>query len=56
MSHLTLRYRADGIVRDVRILGGHPMLAASAEQALRKCRYQPAPKETVENVKITFGY
>jgi hypothetical protein len=31
------------------------MLAAAAEQAAMKWRYQPASKDTVETVKITFG-
>ena len=47
--------RADGTVKEVHVVGGHPMLAAAAEQAVMKWRYQPAGKETVETVKITFG-
>ena len=53
--HLQAIVRPDGTVRDVRILGGHPMLAAAAEQTVRKWRYQPAARETIETVKITFG-
>ena len=47
--------RADGSVKEVHVVGGHPMLAVAAEQAVMKWRYQPASKDTVETVKITFG-
>ena len=47
--------RADGNVKEVHVVGGHPMLAAAAEQAVMKWRYQPASKDSVETVKITFG-
>lgn len=52
---LQLVVRADGTVKEVHVIGGHPMLAAAAEQAAMKWRYQPASKDTVETVKITFG-
>lgn len=47
--------RADGTVKEVHVVGGHPMLAAAAEEAVMKWRYEPAGKETLESVKISFG-
>jgi TonB family protein len=47
--------RADGTVREVHVVGGHPMLAAAAERAVMKWRYQPGEKETRETVRITFS-
>lgn len=47
--------KPDGTVREVHVLGGHPMLAVAAEQAVRRWRYSPANRETVETVKIVFG-
>ncbi len=47
--------RADGTVREVHVVGGHPMLAAAAEHAVMKWRYQPGEKETRETVRITFS-
>jgi TonB family protein len=47
--------RADGTVREVLVVGGHPMLAAAAEHAVMKWRYQPGEKETRETVRITFS-
>ena len=47
--------RPDGTVREVRVLGGHPLLAEAAQQAVRQWRYHAAPSETTEIVKISFG-
>ena len=47
--------RADGTVKEIHVLGGHPMLAAAAQDAVMKWRYQPERKETLETVTITFG-
>jgi TonB family protein len=47
--------RPDGTVKEVRVLGGHPVLADALAQAVRLWKYQPAPKETVEIVKVNFG-
>ncbi len=33
----------DGSVKSTKALGGHPMLIQSAEQAIRKWRYEPGP-------------
>jgi TonB family protein len=46
---------ADGKVKAVRVLGGHPLLAEAAVQAVLQWRYEPAGKESVEVVKINFG-
>jgi TonB family protein len=47
--------KPDGTVKEVKILGGHPLLAAAVVTAVMQWKYQPAPKETVEIVKFTFG-
>jgi TonB family protein len=47
--------RPDGTVEEVRVLGGHPVLAEAASEAVRQWRFRPAPGETVEVVKITFA-
>jgi len=47
--------RADGSVKEVRVLGGHPALADALVRAVRLWKFQPAPKETVEVVKVDFG-
>ena len=45
----------DGTVREVRVVGGHPLLAEAVVRAVKRWKYQPAPKETVEPVKFSFG-
>ena|SRR5215469_16022869 len=45
---------ADGHVRDTRVVGGSPMLAQEATNAVKKWKYEEAPKETVETVEVTY--
>ena len=45
----------DGSVKEVKVIGGHPVLADALARAVRHWKYQPAPKETVEGVKFSFG-
>jgi TonB family protein len=47
--------KPDGTVKEVKILGGHPMLAAAVANAVLQWKYQPAPRETLEAVKFSFG-
>jgi TonB family protein len=52
---LQVKVRPDGIVKTVNVVGGHPMLAAAAVDAVMKWRFQAAARETNETVRITFG-
>jgi TonB family protein len=47
--------RPDGTVKEVEILGGHPLLADAVARAVKQWKYQPAAKETVEVVKFSFA-
>lgn len=47
--------RADGTVRKVRVVGGHPVLAEAAMTAVMKWHFEPAARETTESVKVSFG-
>ncbi len=40
---LEIEIGADGVVRNTRALGGHPVLIQSAEEAVKKWRYEPGP-------------
>ena len=44
----------DGKVRDTRVVGGSPMLAQEATNAVKKWKYEEAPKETVEIVEVVY--
>jgi TonB family protein len=48
--------RADGTVRQVRVVGGHPVLAEAAAAAVMKWRFEPEARETTESVRISFGH
>lgn len=43
----------DGKVRQVKLLGGHPLLADAAMTAVKQWRYEPGP-ESVETVLVEF--
>jgi TonB family protein len=47
--------RKDGTVKQVRVVGGHPVLAEAAAAAVMKWRFEAGAKETMESVKISFG-
>ena len=44
----------DGTVKHTRVMGGHPLLAASAEEAAQKSTFEPGPKETTEVIEFKF--
>jgi outer membrane biosynthesis protein TonB len=45
----------DGTVKEVEIVGGHPLLAEALARAVKQWKYQPAAKETTEVVKFSFS-
>src|SRR5690242_17441747 len=51
---LQLLVTQEGRVRDVTVLGGNPVLAKAAEDAVRKWRYEPAQEESTVVVKLDF--
>jgi len=44
----------NGTVKDAKIVGGHPVLANAALDAIRKWRFEPATVETSGVVEIKF--
>jgi TonB family protein len=44
----------NGSVKTTHILGGHPLLAQTADQAVHKWRWEPASAETKELVEVRF--
>lgn len=45
---------ADGRVVDTRVIGGSPLLVNAAIEALKKWRFEPGPKDTIELVEFEF--
>jgi len=46
---------ADGHVVNTRVVGGSPLLVNAALDAIKRWRFEPAPKDTTEVVEFTFG-
>lgn len=44
----------DGRIREMKILGGHPMLAHAAEDTLKGWKYAPAANETTAVLQFDF--
>jgi TonB family protein len=44
----------NGTVKSAGILGGHPVLAQAGVDAVRKCKWEPASRETKEVVVLNF--
>lgn len=46
---------ANGQVKNVKVLGGHPLLAGAAEDALRRWKYEPSSGESTTVVEFRFN-
>jgi protein TonB len=46
---------ADGHVLNTRVVGGSPLLVNAALDALKKWRFEPAPKDTTEAFEFEFS-
>jgi TonB family protein len=46
---------ADGHVVSTKVMGGNPVLASAAIDAIKKWRFEPAPKETTELIESDFN-
>jgi TonB family protein len=45
----------DGRVTSTRTVGGNPILVAASLDALKKWRFEPGPKETMEIIEFDFS-
>lgn len=54
MVKLEVMVRPNGSVRSTKVMGGSPVLALAAGDAVAKWKFEPAPNETTETVQITF--
>lgn len=46
---------ADGAVKSAKVLGGNPVLAQSALEAVRRWKFAAGPEESTELVELRFG-
>lgn len=55
MARVMVTITPDGVVKEVKEVGGHPLLIDALVRAVKKWKYEPAAKETVLEVKAEFG-
>jgi TonB family protein len=53
-TRLEVTISADGSVKSVKVLGGSPVLAQAATDAVKKWKYEPAPNETSAVLSFDF--
>ncbi|MGD0429262.1 MAG: energy transducer TonB [Candidatus Acidiferrales bacterium] len=46
---------ADGKVTNTKVIGGSPLLVGAAQDALKKWRFEPAAKESIEVIEFDFS-
>ena len=44
----------DGHVRSSRVIGGHPLLVQSCQDAVKEWKFSPAPEETTQIIEFDF--
>lgn len=44
-----------GMVKTTEVLGGHPLLAEAAVEAIRQWKWEPSSKDSKEIIDITFN-
>jgi TonB family protein len=44
-----------GKVKELKVLGGHPLLAESAQKSAMNWQFEPAASETVETITVNFN-
>ena len=44
----------DGHVRSSRVIGGHPLLVQSCQDAVKEWKFLPAPEETTQVIEFDF--
>ena len=49
-----LMIAANGVVKDAKVVGGHPVLANAVLDAVKKWRFEVGPQETTESLEFRF--
>ena len=52
---LQVTVAAEGVVKETKVIGGHPVLVNSAEEAIKKWRFEPRGSETREVIEFKFS-
>ena len=54
VARVEMTVTPEGAVKDVRELGGNPVLLGALVRAVKQWKYEPGPKESVMEVKASF--
>lgn len=54
-ARIEITVTPEGVVKDVHELGGNPVLLDALVRAVKQWKYEPAAKESVIEVKASFG-
>jgi TonB family protein len=54
LARLQVVIAPDGAVKDIKVLGGNPVLVEASVEAVKKWRYEPASGETTAILKFEF--
>jgi len=46
---------SDGRVKSTRVIGGHPLLVQSCQDAVKEWKFAPAPQESTQIVEFDFS-
>jgi TonB family protein len=52
---IQLKVDKSGAVKEMKLIGGHPVLANAAMDAIKRWKYEPGSEETTGVVEIRFG-
>jgi TonB family protein len=52
---IQVRVDKSGMVKETKLIGGHPVLANAAMEAVKRWKYEPGPEETVGIVEFRFN-
>lgn len=52
---IQLKVDKSGTVKETKLVGGHPVLANAAMDAIKRWKYEPGPEETTGIVEIRFA-
>jgi TonB family protein len=54
IARVRITIAKDGVVTEVKELGGNPVLVNALKEAVKKWKYEPAPAESILEVKFEF--
>lgn len=55
IARVMVTISAEGVVKEVKELGGHPLLIDALTRAVKRWKYEPSSKESSIEVKAEFG-